>query len=110
MVITQGFIAKNSQGDTVLLGRGGSDSSATYLAAKIGASACEIWTDVPGIYSANPRLIPQAKLIGALDYDEAQEISSMGAKVLHPKCIRPVRLAKIPLYVKYTPEPAGGYA
>lgn len=105
VILTQGFIAKNQQGDTVLLGRGGSDSSAAYLSAKIGASACEIWTDVPGIYSANPKLIPQAKLLSALDYEEAQEIASMGAKVLHPKCISPVRLAKIPLQIRYTPQP-----
>ncbi len=105
VVITQGFIAKNQQGDTVLLGRGGSDSSAAYLAAKIGAARCEIWTDVPGIYTANPKHIPEARLLTSLDYDEAQEISTMGAKVLHPKCISPVRAQGIPLYVRFTSQP-----
>lgn len=105
VVITQGFIANNTQGETVLFGRGGSDSSAAYLAAKLAASGCEIWTDVPGIYSANPKQIPQAKLITQLEYDEAQELASMGAKVLHPKCITPVREAQIPLFVKFTLEP-----
>ena len=90
VVITQGFIAKNVQGETVLLGRGGSDTSAAYFASKLKALRCEIWTDVPGIYTANPRQIPQARMIKHLDYDEAQEIASMGAKVLHPRCILPV--------------------
>ncbi|OGO90507.1 MAG: hypothetical protein A3F10_04415 [Coxiella sp. RIFCSPHIGHO2_12_FULL_42_15] len=105
VVITQGFIAQNERGETVLLGRGGSDSSATYLAAKIRAECCEIWTDVPGIYTANPKQIPQARLIRRLNYDEAQELALMGAKVLHPKCIAPVSRQKIPLFVRYTPEP-----
>ena len=88
-----------------MLGRGGSDSSAAYFAAKIQAACCEIWTDVPGIYTANPKQIPQARLIPEVDYDEAQEIASMGATVLHPKCIAPVKLHHIPMYVKYTAQP-----
>jgi bifunctional diaminopimelate decarboxylase / aspartate kinase len=109
VVITQGFIASNSIGETVLLGRGGSDTSASTLAAKLDATDCEIWTDVPGIYSANPHQIPQARLLKQLNYDEAQEIATMGAKVLHPNSIGPVRDANIPLWVKYTklPEHAG---
>ena len=79
-VITQGFIASNVDGETVLLGRGGSDTSASYFAAKIGADVCEIWTDVPGLYSANPRLIPDAHLLLKMGYDEAQELASAGAK------------------------------
>lgn len=105
IVITQGFIAKNAEGETVLLGRGGSDTSAAYFAANLGASACEIWTDVPGIYTANPRQIPEARLLRRLDYDEAKEIASMGGKVLHPNCVAPVQQCAIPLYVKYTSEP-----
>lgn len=104
-IITQGFIASNPQGDTVLLGRGGSDTSAALFAAMIEAEACEIWTDVPGIYTANPHLLPHARLLKQLDYDEAQEIASMGAKVLHPNCLPPVRKANIPMYVKYTGMP-----
>ncbi|MDP3704411.1 MAG: bifunctional aspartate kinase/diaminopimelate decarboxylase [Legionellaceae bacterium] len=109
VVITQGFIAANSQGETVLLGRGGSDTSAALLAAILDASACEIWTDVPGVYTANPHQLPHARLLKQLNYDEAQEIASMGAKVLHPLCIPPVRNANIPMIVKYTcmPEHSG---
>ncbi len=104
-IITQGFFAKNPDGDTVLLGRGGSDTSAGLLAAVLDAKSCEIWTDVPGIYTANPHQFPHARLLKQLNYDEAQEIASMGAKVLHPNCIPPVRKANIPLIVKYTQMP-----
>lgn len=109
VIITQGFIASNSQGDTVLLGRGGSDTSAALLAAILDAVVCEIWTDVPGIYTANPHQLPHARLLKQLNYDEAQEIASMGAKVLHPLCVPPVRRANIPMIVKYTcmPEHSG---
>ncbi len=102
VVLTQGFIAKNPAGETVLLGRGGSDTSAAYFAAKMNAIGCEIWTDVEGIFTANPKQIPQARLLKQLDYDEAQEIASMGGKVLHPNCIPPVKQQQIPLYVKCT--------
>ena len=105
VVITQGFIAANAQGDTVLLGRGGSDTSAAYLAAKLSAARLEIWTDVPGLFSANPRAVPNARLLRALHYDEAQEIASNGAKVLHPRCVMPVRQYKIPLHVYATQAP-----
>lgn len=108
-IITQGFIAANDHGDTVLLGRGGSDTSAALFAAILDASVCEIWTDVPGIYTANPHQLPHARLLKQLNYDEAQEIASMGAKVLHPLCVPPVRRANIPMIVKYTcmPEHSG---
>jgi diaminopimelate decarboxylase/aspartate kinase len=105
VVITQGFIAANEAGETVLLGRGGSDTSGAYFAAKLGAARLEIWTDVPGLFSANPRAIPTARLLRALHYDEAQEIASNGAKVLHPRCIMPVRQYKIPLHVYATQAP-----
>ena len=105
VVITQGFIAKNSHGDTVLLGRGGSDVSAAYFAAKLKAKRCEIWTDVPGMYTANPHKVPSAHVLKSLDYDEAQEIASTGAKVLHPKCISPVRKHKIPLNIYCLKKP-----
>lgn len=109
VIITQGFIAANPHGDTVLLGRGGSDTSAALFAAILDASVCEIWTDVPGIYTANPHQLPHARLLKQLNYDEAQEIASMGAKVLHPLCVPPVRRANIPMIVKYTcmPEHSG---
>jgi len=106
VAITQGFIARNRDGETVLLGRGGSDTSAALIAAKIGATRCEIWTDVPGVYTANPRETPEARLITTLDYDEAQEIASAGAAVLHPRCIEPVKTSGIPLHIRCTPMPS----
>jgi bifunctional diaminopimelate decarboxylase / aspartate kinase len=105
VVITQGFIARDREGNTCLLGRGGSDTSAAYLGAKIRARAIEIWTDVPGMFSANPRATPNARLIRALHYDEAQEIATSGAKVLHPRCLLPARQYQIPLYVYATQTP-----
>ena len=105
VIITQGFIAANDDGQTVLLGRGGSDTSGAYFAAKLAAVRLEIWTDVPGMFSANPRDVPSARLLRALHYDEAQEIASNGAKVLHPRCILPVRQYGIPLHVYATQAP-----
>ncbi len=105
VVITQGFIAANDAGDPVLLGRGGSDTSGAYFAAKLAAIRLEIWTDVPGMFSANPRDVPSARLLRALHYDEAQEIASNGAKVLHPRCVMPVRQYGIPLHVYATQSP-----
>ncbi len=105
VVLTQGFIARNRAGETVLLGRGGSDTSAAYIAAILNAERCEIWTDVPGIYSANPRAVPNARLLKRLNYEEAQEISAMGAKVLHPRCIEPLMDNNIPLHIRCTQRP-----
>jgi diaminopimelate decarboxylase/aspartate kinase len=103
--ITQGFIASDEDGHTVLLGRGGSDTSAAYFAAKLGALRLEMWTDVPGMFSANPRTTPAARLLKSLHYDEAQEIATSGAKVLHPRCLLPVRQYSIPLSVHDTHHP-----
>jgi bifunctional diaminopimelate decarboxylase / aspartate kinase len=105
VLITQGFIASDAKGDTVLLGRGGSDTSGSYFAAKLGARRLEIWTDVPGMFTSNPRSVSNARLLKSLDYDEAQEISSSGAKVLHPRCILPVKQYAIPLSVHATQRP-----
>ena len=105
LLITQGFIASDEKGQTVLLGRGGSDTSAAYLAAKLSAQRLEIWTDVPGMFSANPRTTPTARLLRTLHYDEAQEIATSGAKVLHPRCILPARHYGIPLHVYATQAP-----
>jgi len=104
-ILTQGFIASNSRGETVLLGRGGSDASAAYLAAKLSARWLEIWTDVPGIFTANPRTVSGARLLQSLNYREAQEIASTGGCVLHPRCIPPVRQQSIPLRVRCTHRP-----
>jgi diaminopimelate decarboxylase/aspartate kinase len=105
VVLTQGFIASDAAGETVLLGRGGSDTSAAYFAAKLLAVRLEIWTDVPGLFSANPRAIPQARLLRSLHYDEAQEIASSGAKVLHPRCILPAKAQRIPIAIYATHSP-----
>ncbi len=105
VLLTQGFIASDEQGRTVLLGRGGSDTSAAYLAARLGAVRLEIWTDVPGMFTANPRQTPEARLLKQLEYDEAQELATMGAKVLHPRCLAPVRERTIPLHLRCTPHP-----
>lgn len=102
IVITQGFVAANSCGETVVLGRGGSDTSAAYFAVLLNAEELAIWTDVPGMFSANPRQLPEARQLLKLDYKEAQEIASTGAKVLHPRCLRPVRNAQIPVFVGST--------
>ena len=103
--ITQGFIAAGPNGGTCLLGRGGSDTSAAYFAARLSASALEIWTDVPGIFSADPRAVPEARLLRRLSYSEAQELASMGAKVLHPPSIQPARRHGIPVFIKDTNRP-----
>jgi diaminopimelate decarboxylase/aspartate kinase len=103
--ITQGFIARNGDGETVLLGRGGSDTSAGYFGALLKAESVEIWTDVPGMFSANPRVVPEARLLARLDYEEAQEIATTGAKVLHPRSLGPLRRAGVPLVIKDTHRP-----
>jgi diaminopimelate decarboxylase/aspartate kinase len=105
VVLTQGFIARNRDGECVLLGRGGSDTSAAYLAAKLQAVGLEIWTDVPGLFSANPHIVSGARVLKLLSYEEAQEIASTGGSVLHPRCIRPVRMHDIPLRVRCTSQP-----
>ncbi len=105
MVLTQGFIACNQKGETVLLGRGGSDVSSALFAAKLQAQRLEIWTDVPGMFSTDPRLTASARLLKDLSYDEAQEIALMGAKVIHPRALPPVRRAQIPVQVKCTMLP-----
>ncbi|HET6586667.1 MAG TPA: bifunctional aspartate kinase/diaminopimelate decarboxylase [Oleiagrimonas sp.] len=103
--IAQGFIARDADGRTVLLGRGGSDTSAAYFGALLRAGRVETWTDVAGMFSANPRQVPGARLLKRLDYEEAQEIASTGAKVLHPRCLSPLREPRVPLSIKDTNRP-----
>jgi bifunctional diaminopimelate decarboxylase / aspartate kinase len=105
MLLTQGFIARHRDGDTAILGRGGSDTSAAYFGALLGAQRVEIWTDVPGMFSANPREVPDARLLTRLDYAEAQEIATTGAKVLHPRSIKPCRDAGVPMAILDTERP-----
>jgi diaminopimelate decarboxylase/aspartate kinase len=104
-ILTQGFIARNAHGETVLLGRGGSDTSAAYFAAKLQARRLEIWTDVPGMFTADPKLVPSARLLVALHFDEAQELASTGSHVLHPRCLSPLRRHDIPLFIRCTAAP-----
>ena len=103
--LTQGYIARNSEGEEVLLGRGGSDVSAAALAASIGAQRLEIWTDVPGIFSADPKEISGARLLRRLSYAEAQEIATSGGGVLHPLSIAPLRDSRIGMTVRSTLHP-----
>ena len=105
MLITQGFISQHADGGTAILGRGGSDTSAAYFGALLGASRVEIWTDVPGMFSANPKDVPDARLLTRLDYYEAQEIATTGAKVLHPRSIKPCRDAGVPMAILDTERP-----
>lgn len=105
VILTQGFVASDADGRTVVLGRGGSDTSAAYLAAKLQAVRVDIWSDVPGLFTANPRQFPEARLLRQLGYEEALEIAATGAKVLHPRCIGPLAHAGIPLCLRYTPAP-----
>ncbi|MBS3896412.1 bifunctional aspartate kinase/diaminopimelate decarboxylase [Silanimonas sp.] len=104
--ITQGFIARAADGDgTAILGRGGSDTSAACFGALLKARRVEIWTDVPGMFSANPRQVPDARLLSRLDFAEAQEIATTGAKVLHPRCLTPCREAGVPMWIRDTENP-----
>ncbi len=105
MLLTQGFIARHGDGGTAILGRGGSDTSAAYFGALLKARRVEIWTDVPGMFSANPREVPDARLLARLDYAEAQEIATTGAKVLHPRAIGPCREARVPMAILDTERP-----
>jgi len=105
MLLSQGFIARHADGGTAVLGRGGSDTSAACFGALLGARRVEIWTDVPGMFSANPREVPDARLLARLDYAEAQEIATTGAKVLHPRSIAPCRDAGVPMAILDTERP-----
>ena len=105
LLLTQGFIARHGDGGTAILGRGGSDTSAACFGALLGAERVEIWTDVPGMFSANPREVPEARLLARLDYAEAQEIATTGAKVLHPRAIGPCREARVPMAILDTSRP-----
>lgn len=97
--ITQGFIGKNQNGATTVLGRGGSDYSAALLAEAVNASVLEIWTDVAGIATTDPRICPEAQIISEITYNEASEMAQYGAKVLHPTTLWPAMRKNIPVFV-----------
>ncbi len=106
LLIMPGFVAANESGEKVTLGRNGSDYSAAILAACIDASCCEIWTDVDGVYNADPNQVEGAVLMDKLTYQEAMELSYFGAKVLHPKTIGPIAQHHIPCLIRNTLNPA----
>lgn len=105
VLVTQGYIAANRNGETVLLGRGGSDTSAALLAGRLGADCVEIWTDVPGLFSADPRMLPEARLLEELDFAEALEMAASGAKVVHPSCIRAAADSSTTIVIRDTSRP-----
>lgn len=105
MILMQGFTAGNEKGELVVLGRNGSDYSAAVLAACLRANCCEIWTDVDGVYTCDPRLVPDARLLKTMSYQEAMELSYFGAKVLHPRTILPIAQFQIPCLIKNTNNP-----
>ena len=105
LVILPGFIASNENGDTTTLGRGGSDYSAAIFSNILNAEILEIWTDVSGMFTANPRLVKQAQPIPNLSYFEAMELSHFGAKVIYPPTLQPVMKKNIPIAIKNTFKP-----
>ena len=100
IVIVAGFQGINANRDITTLGRGGSDTTAVALAAALEAEKCEIYTDVNGVYTADPRIVPEATLIPAISYDEVIELAALGAKVLHPRSVELAGNYKVPLVVR----------
>ena len=107
-VITQGFIGANAEGQTTTLGRGGSDYSAALLAEALNVAELEIWTDVPGIYTTDPRMVKSARPIPEISFAEAAEMATFGAKVLHPSTLQPAVRRNIPVFVGSSKDPAAG--
>ncbi len=110
IIVTQGYIGSDDADDTTTLGRGGSDYSAGLLGAAIQADEIEIWTDVEGILTADPRIVPGARTVEILGYDEAAELASYGAKVLHPATVRPALDAGVPVSIRSTFRPNGMFS
>ena len=104
--VATGFIASNQDGKTTTLGRGGSDLSAAIFGAALGAEEVEIWTDVDGILTSDPKLVKSAFRIESISYEEAMELSHFGAKVLHPPTVRPALDAGIPIRILNTFNPS----
>lgn len=104
IVVVAGFQGIDENGNITTLGRGGSDTTAVALAASLNAERCDIYTDVDGIYTSDPRIVENVKKIDKIDYNEMLELSSLGAKVLHNRCVEIAKKYNIPLYVKSTFE------
>ncbi|MCL4118017.1 UNVERIFIED_CONTAM: hypothetical protein GTU68_056155 [Idotea baltica] len=108
IVITQGFIGSDNDGNTTTLGRGGSDYSAALIAESVRACGLEIWTDVPGIYTTDPRIASAASPIPEISFSEASEMANYGAKILHPSTLLPALRHQIPVFVGSSKEPEKG--
>lgn len=108
VVVTQGFIGADDAGQTTTLGRGGSDYSAALLGEALKASVVQIWTDVVGIFTTDPRLTEQARCIKEISFDEAAEMATFGAKVLHPATLIPAMRRNIGVFVGSSREPQAG--
>lgn len=108
MVITQGFIGSEAKGRTTTLGRGGSDYTAALLGEALHATRVDIWTDVPGIYTTDPRVVSAAKRIDVIAFEEAAEMATFGAKVLHPATLLPAVRSDIPVFVGSSKDPKAG--
>ena len=108
IVVTQGFVGADLQGRTTTLGRGGSDFTAALLAEALGASTCEIWTDVIGVYTTDPRITDKARPLPELSFEEAAEMATFGAKVLHPATMEPALRQNIQVFVGSSREPEKG--
>jgi aspartate kinase len=105
LFITQGYICRNAKGEVDNLKRGGSDYSASLIAAACNASVCEIWTDIDGMHNNDPRVVSKTFAIEQLSFDEAAELAYFGAKILHPTCIWPAQLANVPVKLLNTMQP-----
>ena len=103
--VTQGFIGSTEEGHTTTLGRGGSDYSAALIAEGINADLLEIWTDVAGIATTDPRIVPEARPINEITFQEAAELANFGAKILHPTTLTPAMRSSIPVFVGSSYEP-----
>jgi aspartate kinase len=109
IVVSQGYIGATEDGLTTTLGRGGSDYSAALFGAALGAEEVQIWTDVEGVLTCDPRIVPEALPIPDLSFAEAAELAAFGAKVLHPATIQPAVEARIPVTVRHTQKPEGRF-
>jgi len=108
IVVTQGFIGAEAKGRTTTLGRGGSDYTAALLGEALSLARVDIWTDVPGIYTTDPRVVPAAKRIDRIAFEEAAEMATFGAKVLHPATLLPAVRRGIAVFVGSSKDPAAG--
>lgn len=108
-VVTQGYVGGTADGRTTTLGRGGSDYSAALLGAALGAEELQIWTDVEGVLTCDPRVVPGAQPIAELSFAEAAELAAFGARILHPATIQPAVEADIPVTVRHTRRPEGAF-